>query len=130
MAQARKRLRAHGSGVHPGPSEAAASSDDVEPPAASVAEAEQPSAASAAGPSGAGPPGAGGMDEVAAVLSAVRLASYAETFDEMGYDDLPFLRGLDASELRRVATEEIGMRVGHAARFVDYLSGVWSGQAS
>ena len=44
-------------------------------------------------------------------------------FDELGYDDLQFLRELDAEALRAVA-QAAGMKPGHEARFVDYMRGV------
>ena len=53
----------------------------------------------------------GGMEEVRALLASYRLEQYAEAFDEQGYDDLSYLRTLDAVALGTVLSE-IGMKPG------------------
>ena len=48
--------------------------------------------------------------------------AYAAAFDEAGYDDMPWLRTLDEEHLRKLVTsEDVGMRPGHAEKFVAYL---------
>ena len=45
---------------------------------------------------------------------------YAERMEDDGYDDLPYLLGLDESELQHVA-EQVGMKPGHVAKFVAWM---------
>ena len=65
------------------------------------------------------PPPTGGMAAVAAALAQINLQAYAAAFDAEGYDDIAFLRGLDAAERADVA-KETGMKPGHAGRFVKF----------
>ena len=58
------------------------------------------------------------MEEVKRVLAAINLAQYADAFDKEGYDDLRHLASFDGATLAKVA-REIGMKPGHALRFVD-----------
>ena len=58
------------------------------------------------------------MGEVKRVLAAINLAQYADAFDKEGYDDLRHLASFDGATLAKVA-REIGMKPGHALRFVD-----------
>ncbi|EOD08038.1 hypothetical protein EMIHUDRAFT_125016 [Emiliania huxleyi CCMP1516] len=61
----------------------------------------------------------GGMPAVAAALARIGLQAYVAAFDTEGYDDLEFLRGMDAVERADVA-KAIGMRPGHAGKFVKH----------
>ena len=54
------------------------------------------------------------------MLTAFRLERYAEVMDEEGYDDLRWLCDAGAAQLRAVA-EGVGMKPGHARKFVDYV---------
>ena len=65
------------------------------------------------------PPPTGGMAAVAAALAQINLQAYAAAFDAEGYDDIAFLRGMDAAERADVA-KETGMKPGHAGRFVKF----------
>jgi hypothetical protein len=60
------------------------------------------------------------MEQVRELLRSFRLEEYAPTFEEEGYDDVPYLRTLDEAELRTVLTDAIRMKPGHVARFVLY----------
>ena len=66
-----------------------------------------------------------GMQEVAAALAAARLDAYAEKMDEVGYDDVDFLRSLaaDRHAFANVMTDHVGMKLGHAMRFAHVLRG-------
>ena len=65
------------------------------------------------------PPPTGGMAAVAEALARIGLQAYAAAFDAEGYDDIEYLRGLDAAERAEVATET-GMKPGHAGRWGKY----------
>ena len=62
----------------------------------------------------------GGIDAVRTVLGRIGLERYAESFDDIGYDDLAYLLHLNAARLGEVA-EEVGMKPGHRRKFVDML---------
>ena len=61
----------------------------------------------------------GGIAAVAEALARIGLQAYAAAFDAEGYDDIAYLRGLDAAERAEVATET-DMKPGHAGRFVKF----------
>ena len=90
----------------------------------SIAKASAPRSAAYAtadgpglGPGGGSSFGNQGMQCVHRMLAHCRLQQYAEAFDVWGYDDLTFLRSLSNDELKRIATQELGMKPGHAVRF-------------
>ena len=56
-------------------------------------------------------------EEVAAALAKMNLTSYAQTFDDEGWDDLGHLQGLDADGLREVAAS-VKMKTGHVSRLL------------
>ncbi|EOD24120.1 hypothetical protein EMIHUDRAFT_238946 [Emiliania huxleyi CCMP1516] len=58
-------------------------------------------------------------DEDGAALEGVGLGRYAAAFEEQGYDDLRYLRTMDAAERATVA-ESVGMKQGHANKFVKF----------
>ena len=60
------------------------------------------------------------MAAVRARLEEMGMGQYAETFENEGFDDLEWLRGLGHSRLTEVG-KEIGMRSGHVMRFADTL---------
>ena len=62
-----------------------------------------------------------GFSHVRALLEHCRLEQYAATFEEEGYDDLPFLRGLEVEKLKGIATAELGMKPGHAAKLIKMM---------
>ena len=67
-----------------------------------------------------GPAGLGlGMPAVVQALEGVGLGRYAAAFEEQGYDDLRYLRTMDAAERATVA-ESVGMKQGHADKFVKF----------
>ncbi|EOD41376.1 hypothetical protein EMIHUDRAFT_199717 [Emiliania huxleyi CCMP1516] len=59
------------------------------------------------------------VEAAVAFARAINLQAYAAAFDAEGYDDISFLRGLDAAERADVA-KETGMKPGHAGRFVKF----------
>lgn len=54
------------------------------------------------------------MARVRAVLETLRLAQYAASFEELGFDDLDYL--LEHARLAEVASA-VGMKPGHASKF-------------
>ena len=60
-----------------------------------------------------------GMPAVVQALEGVGLGRYAAAFEEQGYDDLRYLRTMDAAERATVA-ESVGMKQGHANKFVKF----------
>ena len=57
-------------------------------------------------------------NEVRAVLTAMRLEAYAAVLvDDLGYDDLVYMRTLSSAMLLTIATEHASFKPGHAARF-------------
>jgi len=60
-----------------------------------------------------------GMPAVVQALEGVGLGRYAAAFEEQGYDDLRYLRTMDAAERATVA-ESVGMKQGHADKFVKF----------
>ena len=60
-----------------------------------------------------------GMPAVLQALEGVGLGRYAAAFEEQGYDDLRYLRTMDAAERATVA-ESVGMKQGHASKFVKF----------
>ena len=58
-----------------------------------------------------------GMGAVVAMLTRAKLVQYAQLFDELGYDDLPFLRMMPRERLEAVAAHA-HMKTGHVARFL------------
>ena len=60
-----------------------------------------------------------GMPAVLQALEGVGLGRYAAAFEEQGYDDLRYLRTMDAAERATVA-ESVGMKQGHAGKFVKF----------
>ena len=60
------------------------------------------------------------MGPVRDMLVSLRLDQYADTFDDEGYDDLPFLMSMDVTALKEVA-ECVHMKPGHAAKFTALL---------
>ncbi|CAK0899347.1 unnamed protein product [Prorocentrum cordatum] len=61
------------------------------------------------------------MEAVREVLGSLRLERYAETFEEMGWDDLD-IHTLDPEALRDLA-RDVGMRPGHASKFLRHFGG-------
>ena len=61
-----------------------------------------------------------GMDGVAQLLHEFRLERYIEKFDEQGYDDLLDLLGMSEERMRQ-CVETVGMKSGHAQKFIEYL---------
>jgi hypothetical protein len=57
---------------------------------------------------------------VGQLLAKLKLKQYLSAFDEAGYDDAEFLRGLSADGARKVTTA-VGMMPGHAHVFVHYI---------
>ena len=53
---------------------------------------------------------------VRALLEKAHLPQYIDCFIERGWDDVPFLMGMDEPELA-VLAEDVGMKKGHLARF-------------
>ena len=66
------------------------------------------------------------MEAVTRTLTEWRLERYAPTFDALGYDDLPWLKMLSAVGLGEV-TRAVGMKTGHAAKFLSYMQRLASG---
>ena len=62
----------------------------------------------------------GMMAAVAEMLRRFRLEQYIAAFDDAGYDDLVYLRSMDDAMVDRLVAD-VGMKVGHAARFRFYL---------
>ena len=62
-----------------------------------------------------GPPPLG-MPPVVRALEGVGLQVYAGVFEDLGYDDLRYLLGMDAAERAQVA-ESVAMKRGHAEKF-------------
>ena len=60
------------------------------------------------------------MAAVAEMLRRFRLEQYIAAFDDAGYDDLVYLRSMDDAMVDRLVAD-VGMKVGHAARFRFYL---------
>lgn len=67
------------------------------------------------------PPPQHGMAEVAAFLEWAKLSAYIQVFEEMGYDDLPFLRQMGADQMAELASH-CGMKLGHAQKLATYLA--------
>ena len=63
------------------------------------------------------------MAAVGCWLEAIGLSSYADRFDELGYDDLAFLAQMGGEELRQVAVE-VEMRPGHRDKFASWFGDV------
>ena len=63
-----------------------------------------------------------GMDAVRAVLADMKLQSYAAAFEDVGYDDLPWLLSLDEERLLALASQDVAMKPGHAHKFVSWLA--------
>ena len=56
---------------------------------------------------------------VRAILGHLSLGQYAARFDDEGYDDADFMLTLaKRSELKAVGKQELGMKPGHAHKFV------------
>ena len=66
------------------------------------------------------------MEAVTKTLTEWRLESYAPKFDELGYDDLIWLQMMGAERLREVS-QAVGMKTGHAAKFLTYMQQLASG---
>lgn len=64
--------------------------------------------------------GLDGTDAMRAVLVEMRLESYASAFEADGWDDLPYLVGLD-EERRKEIGVSVGMKPGHAMKFSTML---------
>ena len=62
-----------------------------------------------------------GMAGVRALLNALGLPQYAESFDEQGYDDAEYLLSLPAAKLDWVG-QQTGMSSAHARKMTDLLS--------
>ena len=56
------------------------------------------------------------LPSVADFLASIELSSYAEAFDEHGWDSLRALFDINESDLNQLITD-VGMKSGHAARF-------------
>ena len=87
--------------------------------------AEEPPAVEAPIPNGGAPPAppppaAVGSAGVRAALLRLNLEQYADMFDELGYDDLPYLIKMGVEARGEVATE-VGLKPGHARKFVELL---------
>ena len=61
-----------------------------------------------------------GMGPVSEMLTELRLEKYCDAFEDLGYDDLFYLMGLEPSRLSAVAKEAM-MKPGHAMKFVELL---------
>ena len=61
------------------------------------------------------------MAAVSDLLRRCRLEQYAAIFEELGYDDLEWMRSLSTDKLVVMAKDEIHMKPGHAARFADWI---------
>ena len=68
------------------------------------------------------------MEAITKTLADWRLDSYASKFDELGYDDLLWLKMMSAERLKEV-TQAVGMKTGHAAKFLSYMQQLASGVA-
>ena len=79
---------------------------------------------------GADAPPLTGMAEVRAALRALGFAQYADAFEELGFDDLTYLRrvALAADGWARIGeiAALAGMKKGHAMRLASYLAGRWA----
>lgn len=63
------------------------------------------------------------MEEVATALGELKLdLLYAQIFEDRGWDDLQYLLSMDAQGRQEVA-DDVGMKPGHAKRFVDLFGG-------
>jgi len=87
--------------------------------------AEEPPAVEAPIPNGGAPPAppppaAVGSAGVRAALVRLNLEQYADMFDELGYDDLPYLIQMGVEARGELATE-VGLKPGHARKFVELL---------
>ena len=58
--------------------------------------------------------------QVKHVLARLRLEQYADTLEDLGYDDVHYLRTLSTERLATIATEA-DMRPGHASKFSDFF---------
>lgn len=58
-----------------------------------------------------------GMGAVVAMLIRAKLAQYAETLEDLGFDDLPFLCTRKREQLEEIAAHA-RMKAGHTARFL------------
>ena len=99
--------------------------DDEEDAEGTARGAEEPPAAEAPIPNGGAPPAppppaAVGSAGVRAALVRLNLEQYADMFDELGYDDLPYLIQMGVEARGQVATE-VGLKPGHARKFVELL---------
>jgi hypothetical protein len=70
------------------------------------------------------------MTAVRHLLRDYRLEGYGDAFDEFGFDDLEFLRTLAPATLASTLEEHVGMKPGHAAKFVAYFLGSTGGRLS
>ncbi len=84
-----------------------------------VSPAANPAAAEA--PAGGAAESAVGMAAVRAMLVACRVEQYAETFCELGWDDLDHLLEMGDDELRGVASS-CGMLPGHSQKWIALLA--------
>ena len=66
-----------------------------------------------------------GAAGVRAALARLNLEQYAATFDDLGYDDLPYLLRMSAEARQEVAVEA-GLKPGHARKFIELLGDVVS----
>ena len=100
------------------PKRAKAEAPEPPPPAAKRAKTEDAAAAAPPAASSSSAGAAVPCESVAALLSAVRLDSYADAFMEQGYDDFDFLLSIaaDACLLAELA-RHVGFKPGHKARF-------------
>jgi len=54
-------------------------------------------------------------------LTSIGLEKYAKAFNDLGYDDLEFLRTKSKTELEKLLTTKLKMLVGHAEKFAFHL---------
>ena len=61
------------------------------------------------------------MAAVRKLLVEYRLEQYAERFEEEGFDDLEYMRGLGVEKLVSTLREVVQMKPGHAMKFASWL---------
>ena len=70
------------------------------------------------------------MAEVRAALRTLGFAQYADAFEELGFDDLDYLREVASGADGRARTGDVakqaGMKRGHAMRLALFLAGKWA----
>jgi len=75
-----------------------------------------------------------GMAAVREALRALGFTEYADTFEELGFDDLGYLREVASAaggwaRIGEIAAQA-GMKTGHAIRLASFLAGKWAPAAA